>query len=110
MVNKIYSQPAPPMRVQNTRPVTGTSSGQSAYFDNSAFQQPVTAPTVINPAQRPATGNFKADLQEVAEQYRGLPGMQPHVSEDERTAALNELDRLDAEHKHRRTGSAGEAA
>lgn len=32
------------------------------------------------------------------------------VTEDERTAALNELDRLDAEHKHRRTGSAGEAA
>lgn len=32
------------------------------------------------------------------------------VTEDERAAALNGLNELDAEHKHRRTGSAGEAA
>ena len=32
------------------------------------------------------------------------------VTEDERAAALDELNKLDAEHKHRRTDSAGEAA
>jgi hypothetical protein len=32
------------------------------------------------------------------------------VTEDERSAALDELNRLDAEHAHRRPGSAGEAA
>jgi hypothetical protein len=32
------------------------------------------------------------------------------VTEDERAAARDELNRLDAEHKQRRTGSAGEAA
>lgn len=32
------------------------------------------------------------------------------VTEDEHTAVLGELNSLDAEHKRRRTGSAGEAA
>jgi hypothetical protein len=32
------------------------------------------------------------------------------VTEDERAAALDELNSLDAEHAHRRPGSAGEAA
>jgi hypothetical protein len=32
------------------------------------------------------------------------------VTEDEHSAALDELKRLDAEHAHRRPGSAGEAA
>ncbi|CAG7650327.1 conserved hypothetical protein [Actinacidiphila bryophytorum] len=32
------------------------------------------------------------------------------VTEEERVAALDELNRLDAEHKHRRADSAGEAA
>ncbi|GAA2650707.1 CopG family transcriptional regulator [Streptomyces vastus] len=56
---------------------------------------------------------FKRDRDRLLELVDWLQEEHGPVTEDERTAALTELDELDAEHERRRTGGghdAGEAA
>ncbi|SHL29266.1 ribbon-helix-helix domain-containing protein [Actinacidiphila paucisporea] len=52
----------------------------------------------------------KRDRDRLVELVGWLEDEHGPVTEDERAAALDELDSLDAEHDRRRTGSAGAAA
>ncbi|WP_435172347.1 CopG family transcriptional regulator [Actinacidiphila sp. bgisy145] len=52
----------------------------------------------------------KRDRDRLVELVNWLEEEHGPVTGDERAAALDELNRLDAEHAHRRPGSAGEAA
>ncbi|MEW1860561.1 MULTISPECIES: CopG family transcriptional regulator [unclassified Streptomyces] len=53
---------------------------------------------------------IKRDRDRLVELVDWLEEEHGPVTEDERAAALDELNSLDAEHAHRRPGSAGEAA
>jgi hypothetical protein len=52
----------------------------------------------------------KRDRDRLVELVNWLEEEHGPVTEDERAATLDELNSLDAEHAHRRPGSAGEAA
>jgi hypothetical protein len=52
----------------------------------------------------------KRDRDRLVELVDWLEAEHGPVTEDERSAALDELSRLDAEHAHRRPGSVGDAA